>query len=157
MLFQSTTVILKSIWDLKLYKYLIIFITSNLLGMRDPFRPLDPTILNNKISLAKSQLAKSQLAKTSPVDDIYYSDGTNKFGTNKFGTNKFGANKFGANKFKITGLIRHKNNYGGIIQHGKESYVVFKGSRIEDYFVDDIKDDFILISKEGTIQKLAMR
>ncbi|MCK4265608.1 hypothetical protein KAW80_04600 [Candidatus Babeliales bacterium] len=61
------------------------------------------------------------------------------------------------NNLRLSGIIKLKQNYSGILDDGSKTHIVFKGSQINDYFINDIGSDFIMFSCNGITQKLALK
>lgn len=55
---------------------------------------------------------------------------------------------------KLTGIVKSGDRYAGILDDDKLATVVFKGMKVNDYYIHDIGDSFIIISHKGVIHKL---
>lgn len=58
--------------------------------------------------------------------------------------------------FRLTGIVKSKNSDAGILDDGKETYIVFKGSKINNYTITYIANDYLIISKDNFTQKLTL-
>ena len=59
-------------------------------------------------------------------------------------------------ELKLTGIVRYKNRYAGIIDDGKSTQVVFQGKKFKKYFINDIGSNFVIVSRDGVTKKLVI-